>query len=236
MKQNYFIAILFATLMVACNNDKEQVTSPDLSQIRIKGKTNETLDYIGRIGNSFDVALDSLCNLKSISTEEIIKVPLEVLFDYDNRLFLGISYGDCGMYSDVLDTKGYYYKRTWHDIARKDDGLQEEMLVSENKSFLIDGGCAAINYRFRLGVDFDSALDSLIKIYEPILNILTKEGHYSGEGYIINKENLNVDFKYDNRAFTFLTFIDKTNAYRYIFTGDVIDDKGNYYTYIAGGD
>lgn len=234
--RQYFITILVATLLVACNNDKEQVTSPDLSQIRIKGETCETLDYIGRIGNNFDAALDSLCNLKRISTQEIIKVPLEVLFDHDNRLFWGINYGDCGLYSDVLDTKGYYYKRTWHDTAMKDAGLQEEMLFSENKSFLIDGGCAAINYRFRLGVDFDSALDSLIKRYEPILNALTKEGHYGGEGYTINKEIINVDFKYDSREFILLTFIDKTNAYRYIFTGDVIDEKGNYYTYMACDD
>ncbi len=230
--RQYFITILVATLLVACNNDKEKVTSPDLSQIRIKGETCETLDYIGRIGNNFDAALDSLCNLKRISTQEIIKVPLEVLFDYDNRLFLGINYGDCGLYSDVLDTKGYYYKRTWHDTAMKDAGLQEEMLFSENKSFLIDGGCAAINYKSRLGVDFDSALDSLIKIYEPLMSILETEGHYSGEGFNIEKEKINVDFSYDTRAFILLTFIDKANIYNYLFTGDVIDEKGNYYRLI----
>ena len=85
----------------------------DLTHIRIKGNPGETLEYIGKIGSDFDTALDSLRRRKSISSE-IIKEPLEVLFDYDDRLFFGIVYGDCGMYSDVLDTKGYYYLRTWY--------------------------------------------------------------------------------------------------------------------------
>ena len=36
-----------------------------------------------------------------------------VLFDYDDRSFFGISYDECGNYSDVLDTKGNYYMRSW---------------------------------------------------------------------------------------------------------------------------
>ena len=84
----------------------------DLTQIRIKERPNETLEYIGEIGSDFDTALDSLRKLKNIPSE-IIKEPLEVLFDYDNRLFFSIIYGECGNYSDVLDTKGNYYLRSW---------------------------------------------------------------------------------------------------------------------------
>ena len=88
-------------------------SSPDLTQIRIKENPAETLEYVGRIGNDFDTALDSLRQHKRISSE-IHKEPLEVLFDYDDRLFFGIAYGDCAMYSDVLDTKGNYYLRSWY--------------------------------------------------------------------------------------------------------------------------
>ena len=84
-----------------------------MTQIRIKENPAETLEYVGRIGNDFDTALDSLRQLKHIPLE-IHKAPLEVLFDYDDRLFFGIAYGDCAMYSDVLDTKGNYYLRSWY--------------------------------------------------------------------------------------------------------------------------
>lgn len=33
----------------------------------------------------------------------------------DNRFFLGIIYGDCGMYLDVLETEGNYYLRSWYN-------------------------------------------------------------------------------------------------------------------------
>ena len=118
-----------ATLHVPANSiDKYKATypwsefgnivalSPDLTQIRIKDRPSEVLEYIGKIGSDFDTALDSLRILKSISSEIKIE-PLEVIFDYDNRLFFGIVYGDCGMYSDVLDTKGNYYLRTWYSPA-----------------------------------------------------------------------------------------------------------------------
>ena len=87
--------------------------APDLTQIRIKENPGEKLEYIGKIGDNFDTALDYLRELKSI-TSEIVKEPLEVLFDYDDRSFFGIVYGECAMYSDVLDTEGNYYLRTWY--------------------------------------------------------------------------------------------------------------------------
>jgi len=112
--------ILFAALFVACDNvtsDDNPVISPnstpDLTQIRIKERPSETLEYVGEIGSDFDTALDSLRKLINIPSE-IIKEPLEVLFDYDSRLFFGIIYGECGNYSDVLDTKGNYYLRSWY--------------------------------------------------------------------------------------------------------------------------
>ena len=110
MKQLIF-SMLFATLFVAC--DKNSENSPDLTKIKIKERPCEMLEYVGEIGNDFDSALDSLRKRKNISSE-VTKVPLEVLFDYDNRKFYGIVHDDCGMYTDVLDTKGYYYLRLWY--------------------------------------------------------------------------------------------------------------------------
>lgn len=105
--------------------------------------------------------------------------------------------------------------------------IQEESLFNENKIFKSYGG--SIVYQSRIGYDFDSALDSLIRRYEPILKTLAIEGHYSGEGFIIDKQKINVDFSYDNRAFFLLTISDKANIYQVLFTGDVIDERGNYF-------
>ena len=96
------------------------VLSPDLTHIKIKENPGETLEYVGKIGSDFNTALDSLRKLKGIYSE-IIKEPLEVIFDYDDRLFFGIIYGDCAMYSDVLDTEGYYYLRTWYSQDETSD-------------------------------------------------------------------------------------------------------------------
>ena len=101
--------ILFATLFVACDKNSE----PDLTKIRIKERPSEMLEYVGKIGKDFDLALDSLQKRKNISSETT-KVLLEVLFNFDNRKFYGIVYEDCGMYTDVLDTKGNYYLRSWY--------------------------------------------------------------------------------------------------------------------------
>ena len=109
MKKAVFIALL-ALLVLACAKNRQI----NLNNIRIKNNPAETLQYIGQIGIDFDSALDSLRILKPHIGEEVSRVFLEVLFDDDDRLFYGIMYGDCGNYSDVLDTKGCYYNRTWY--------------------------------------------------------------------------------------------------------------------------
>lgn len=77
----------------------------------------EVLIYNGRLGKNFDTALDSLLRMKDISNGSIQKTPIDVIFDCDNRLFYGIIIDYCGNYSDVIDTKGYYYNRTWTPTA-----------------------------------------------------------------------------------------------------------------------
>ncbi|GHV08101.1 hypothetical protein FACS1894160_1820 [Bacteroidia bacterium] len=94
--------------------DKSAVIEfPELNEIKIADRPCETLEYAGQIGYNFESALDSLVRLKTIS-EEIRKVPLAVIFDYDDRYFCGILYGECANYADVLDSKGNYYLRSWH--------------------------------------------------------------------------------------------------------------------------
>jgi hypothetical protein len=224
MKQ-LLLSILFAAFFVACDKNTEDPVSenqPDLTEIRIKESPDETLEYVGKIGNDFDSALDSLRNFKNIFSG-IIKQPLEVLFDYDNRQFYGIAYGDCGTYADVLDTKGNYYLRTWYCPDENDADIKEESIFNENKRFTIDNGCATIVYQNRIGTDFDSASDSLKIIYKQTLDIYAKDGYY------IESEKINVDFGYDDRDFFLLTFIEKANIYNWLITGVVIDEKGNYF-------
>ena len=66
-------------------------------------------------------------------------------------------------------------------------------------------------------------------IAEPLL---TGQPSYSGQGYNIDKKKINVDFSYDSREFILLTFIDKANIYNWLCTGDVIDEKGNFFRFI----
>jgi len=65
-----------------------------------------------------------------------------------------------------------------------------------------------------------------------VLKILATEGHYSGEGFNIDKEKVNVNFSYDSREFILLTFTDKANIYQILFSHDVVDEKGNYFKLI----
>ena len=108
--------------------------------------------------------------------------------------------------------------------------IQEEPFFNDNKTFRVKGA-STITYICRIGNDFESALDSLIRKYEPLLTTLATEGHYSGQGYNIDKEKINVDFSYDSREFILLTFIDKANIYQILISDVVIDEKGNFFGY-----
>jgi hypothetical protein len=115
------------------------------------------------------------------------------------------------------------------DKNLRDNGCSFE----KHKTFTIDNGCAKISYKSRIGSDFDSALDSLIRQYEPELSMLATEGHYSGEGYDIDKRKINVDFNCDDREFFFLIFTEKKNVYRILYACDVIDENGNHFNYVS---
>lgn len=104
--------VVFIILIASCG--KNRCSESDLYSIKIKDRPSETLVFVGQIGTDFESALDSLKQINSLGDETIERTPLDVVFECDKRNFYGILYGDCGNYSDVLDTKGYYYYRTWY--------------------------------------------------------------------------------------------------------------------------
>ena len=114
-------------------------------------------------------------------------------------------------------------------VACNNDAHDEDPVMPDLTQIRLKGSnTARLEYIGKIGNDFESALDSLTRKREPMLNALAKMGSYSGE-YNIDKKKIDVDFSYDSRYFILLTFIDKTNNYPIFSSIDVIDEKGNYY-------
>ena len=109
--------------------------------------------------------------------------------------------------------------------------IEEEDIFKTDKNFKVVGGCEttvhkSIFYTNRLGNEFDSALDSLIRLREPeIMNHRPKV-----ESYYIEKTMMNIDFDYDDRKFYLIEFIDSIRDYPVVI--DVIDSRGNCYAII----
>jgi hypothetical protein len=94
--------------------------------------------------------------------------------------------------------------------------------------------CRCVILQGKIGNNFDSALDSLERYYEPEFNLAFKRGFYSGQGYFVEKHNINVDFFDDNREFFQVFFMDSVVTYRWLNVNDILDEKGNYYIYYEG--
>ena len=90
--------------------------------------------------------------------------------------------------------------------------------------------CFCVKFKGKIGNDFDSGLDSLKKWYES--EILPTEELYSGKGYFIRKEKINVDYPQDNRDFFRIYLTDSVYTYRELITNDIIDDTGDHYLLI----
>lgn len=99
--------------------------------------------------------------------------------------------------------------------------IEEETIFENNKKFkIIHGACGSIMYLERIGNDFDSALDSLIKLREPSIQ---------GKEYYIETEKMTIDFNHDDRVFYSVCFKNKvTNLILFGLT-DVIDSNGNWF-------
>ena len=91
--------------------------------------------------------------------------------------------------------------------------------------------CFCVKFKDKIGNNFDSGLDSLKKWYES--EILPTEGLYSGKGYFIRKEKINVNYPHDNREFFRIYLTDSVHTYRELIANDIIDDNGNHYILIV---
>ena len=110
-------------------------------------------------------------------------------------------------------------------IACNKNPKDDEFNLTKGQSFkIIHGACGSIVFLEKIGSDFDSALDSVIKLREPMIIAQPRV-----EGYYIEKEIMTIDFHYDDRVFYSIGFIDKIKNFHIFSLSDVIDSEGNYF-------
>ena len=83
-----------------------------------------------------------------------------------------------------------------------------------------------ITYQATIGYDYSSALDSLLK-----MDILLPDAPY-----VIEPEQIRVEYPIDDRDFYMISFKDKPNGINLQSPMDVIDTKGCWYKIIWGED
>lgn len=117
----------------------------------------------------------------------------------------------------------------------------KDTATADNEPFTICNNCICIEFIDKIGEDFDSAKDSLIKIYEQKLDQGISEYHfypYSGTGFNFFYVNTS-EFKYEDRQFFAIEVVDKakiktdysSDFQTLLFDSNVLDDKGNLYKY-----
>ena len=110
-------------------------------------------------------------------------------------------------------------------IACDKNSTDDKLNLTKGQSFkVIHGACGSIVYQEKIGNDFDSALDSVIKLREPM--VIAEPWV---EEYYVEKGIMTIDFVYDDREFYSIGFIDKVKNLHIFSLTDVIDSKGNYY-------
>jgi len=109
----------------------------------------------------------------------------------------------------------------------KEVDIREEVLFEKIKTFQIkDGPCGKINYINRIGYNFNSALDSLLKF-----TLLPNSSCPNNpcQDYKIQHDTIIVDFNYDKRFFIAIVFKDINNRKQLMSISEVLDSKGNYF-------
>ena len=110
-------------------------------------------------------------------------------------------------------------------VACDKNNKEDYFSLKEGQSFkIIHGACGEIVYKEKIANDFDSALDYLITLREPM--IIAETGV---EEYYVEKEIMKIDFNYDDREFYSIGFIDKINNFLIFSLTDIIDSEGNYF-------
>ncbi len=96
------------------------------------------------------------------------------------------------------------------------------------KYSILSGACGTIELVDSIGYNFNSALDSLQAIREPMLRGGCPEPPcYS---YYVDVDTLDIDFDSDTRIFLGIRFINIADDVLIFAMSDVIDSYGNYYT------
>jgi hypothetical protein len=93
---------------------------------------------------------------------------------------------------------------------------------------ILEGACGSITPMGNIGSDFNSALDSLTRIREPLLTGGCPEAPCFD--YYVTVDTLGIDYPADERDFLAVTFNDIGNDQPIFAMSDVIDSYGNYYT------
>ncbi len=97
---------------------------------------------------------------------------------------------------------------------------------SEKTYKVTEGICGSIAYNSKIGDDLNSALDSLTKLSEPLLEGMTVEEYY------IEQEAILVEYIYDDRKFYAISYKRRIDNIHVFATSSVIDSKGCYYNII----
>jgi hypothetical protein len=242
MKQLLF-SILFATLFVACEKREQQESQVSNvswtpckqgSILKSSGLSDKVdVEFTNRgiqiTHYNFEVSCDfTTVNVTHIFANGILNITQQ---GSPNQ-------ADCVCHTDVSYTIDGILQNEVNVIfingaqvyCYNDNGntIIEETVFENNKVFNIRGGCETMPYKSiiyvsRLGNDFDSALDSLIKLKEQT-NTVSIENCY------IETEMITIDFSCDDRLFYIIGFMDSIK--HFYVSLDVIDNKGNYFDII----
>ena len=97
---------------------------------------------------------------------------------------------------------------------------EKEFELQYGDNFSIEGGCAKVEFRNKIGIDFQSALASMQREYNQLFQ----------KPYSIQTRNLAVDFPYDARQFVSLIVMENgIISLEY----DAIDSYGNHYIMVS---
>lgn len=105
--------------------------------------------------------------------------------------------------------------------------FEDETIFSSAKNFnVINGYGSSIVYIDRIGIDFYSAKDSLMKKI-----ILPDSGCPENpcQEFYLTLETMSIDFEFDNRIFTVLVFNEPVNMIPINTPCEVLDSRGNHF-------
>lgn len=122
---------------------------------------------------------------------------------------------------------GFSCKKEKSDIEERNTKYNSEAIFDTIKEFkIIKGYCGSINYISKIGIDYQTAEDSLLKTIT-----LPNSGCPNNpcQEYLIYKDTIIIDFKLDNRKFIAIVFKDIQDKMQIMAPSEVLDERGNHY-------